>query len=159
MKRGYYTYQYLRKDGSPYYAGKGSNGRVYRTHKGHYPPKNADGSVDYSRIRIQYWQDEVTALAYEIYIIDFWGRKDLGTGILHNRTDGGDTGPHNIYAQQHAVSGFTMDELNLSLSLSHIVRARERAKEWYVSNKQKALAQQKTRRAQHGGNVLPEFEQ
>jgi hypothetical protein len=82
----FYTYLWLREDGTPYYVGKGTRGRAYRSHKGHRPPK------DYSRIHIQYWSDEATAFSYEIYQIDFWGRKDLGTGILRNRTDGGEGG-------------------------------------------------------------------
>lgn len=74
------TYNWLREDGSPYYVGKDSSGqRAYR--KGS-PPRN--------RIRIQEWPDEATAFAFEIYQIDFWGRKDLGTGILRNLTDGGE---------------------------------------------------------------------
>ncbi len=91
----FYTYQYLRTDGSPHYVGKGSNGRVYADHKGHHPPKSSDGSIDHSRILIQHWPDEATALAYERYIIDFWGRKDIDTGILRNRTDGGENPPSN----------------------------------------------------------------
>lgn len=79
----FYTYLWLRKDGTPYYVEKGFHGnnsnRAYR--KG-CPPRE--------RIKIQEWPDEATALAYEMYQIDFWGRKDLGTGILRNRTDGGE---------------------------------------------------------------------
>ena len=84
MIPGFYTYQYLRKDGSPYYVGKGTGKRVWEIHAGFPPPKNK------TRVRIQLWPDEATAFAYERYFIDFWGRKDIGTGILRNRTDGGE---------------------------------------------------------------------
>jgi len=86
----YYTYQYLRaKDGtfpagSPYYVGKGQGKRAWVSHPGHRPPR------DSSLIRIQYWPDEATAHAYEMYLIDFLGRIDLGTGCLRNLTNGGD---------------------------------------------------------------------
>jgi len=79
----FYTYLWLRADGSPYYVGKsfhGSNGN--RAHRKGCPPLK--------RIIIQEWSDEATAFAYEMYQIDFWGRKDLGTGILRNLTDGGE---------------------------------------------------------------------
>jgi len=82
--KSYYTYQYLRLDGSPYYVGKGVGNRAWRSHKHHRPPK------DEHRILIQYWVDEATALAYEIYLIDFWGRRDLSSGILNNHSDGGE---------------------------------------------------------------------
>jgi hypothetical protein len=77
----FYTYLWLRDDGSPYYVGKGRGKRAFR--KG-CPPHN--------RIVVQEWSDETTAFAYERYQIDFWGRKDLGTGILRNMTDGGEGG-------------------------------------------------------------------
>jgi hypothetical protein len=84
----YYTYLYLRSDGTPYYVGKGEGRRVFKKEKNHYPPK------DRSRIVIQYWSDEATALAYEIYQIYFWGRIDLGTGCLRNLSDGGEKPPN-----------------------------------------------------------------
>lgn len=80
----FYTYQYLRVDGSPYYVGKGKAKRAWQSITGHRPPR------DRSRVGVQYWPDEATAFAYERYLIDFWGRKDLGTGCLRNLTDGGD---------------------------------------------------------------------
>jgi hypothetical protein len=83
----YYTYAYLREDGSPYYIGKGKGQRAFDKHNGFSPPSNL------SRIRIYPMLDEDTALAYERYLIDFWGRKDIGTGILWNRTDGGENPP------------------------------------------------------------------
>jgi hypothetical protein len=80
----FYTYTYLRADGSPYYVGKGKGNRAFVSRVGHRPPR------DSSRIVVQFWSDEATALAYEVYFIDFWGRKNQGTGILRNLTDGGD---------------------------------------------------------------------
>ena len=82
----YYTYAYLREDKSPYYIGKGKDNRAHRRrHKGINPPK------DKSRILILKSNlTEEEAFRHEIYMIAVFGRKDLGTGILHNRTDGGE---------------------------------------------------------------------
>ena len=81
----YYTYAYLREDKTPYYIGKGKENRIYSKQKNIKPPKD--------KSRVIYLKQNLTeeeAFKHEIYMIDVFGRKDLGTGILHNRTDGGE---------------------------------------------------------------------
>ena len=81
----YYTYAYLREDKTPYYIGKGKEDRIYSKQKNIKPPKD--------KSRIIYLKQNLTeaeAFKHEIYMIAVFGRKDLGTGILHNRTDGGE---------------------------------------------------------------------
>ena len=81
----FYTYMWLREDGTPYYVGKGKGDRGFKT--GHHLvpcPK------DLSRILVQEFLSENDALEAEKILIAHYGRKDLGTGILRNRTEGGD---------------------------------------------------------------------
>lgn len=82
----YYTYAYLRKNKTPYYIGKGSNNRIFkRKKKDVKPPKD--------KSRIIFLKQNLTeedAFKHEKYMIAVFGRKDLGTGILHNKTDGGE---------------------------------------------------------------------
>ena len=81
----YYTYAYLREDRTPYYIGKGTGDRIYSTNKRIKPPKD--------KSRIIYLKQNLTeaeAFRHEIYMIDVFGRIDLGTGILRNRTNGGE---------------------------------------------------------------------
>ena len=87
----FYTYLWLRNDGTPYYAGKGHGDRAFYTNNRRFksPPRE--------RIRIQKWEDEQTALAMERYLINFYGRKDLGTGCLRNLTDGGEDPPKSAF--------------------------------------------------------------
>jgi hypothetical protein len=81
----YYTYAYLREDKTPYYIGKGKCKTQRHLHPGHYtpiPPKE----------RILILKNNITeeeAFKHEKYMIAVFGRKDLGTGILRNLTDGG----------------------------------------------------------------------
>jgi hypothetical protein len=82
----FYTYAYLREDRTPYYIGKGSGNRLYKRGKKQFKPP-----VDKSRIIfLKQNLTEEEAFKHEIYMIAVFGRKDLGTGILHNRTDGGE---------------------------------------------------------------------
>ena len=80
----FYTYLYLREDGTPYYVGKGKDRRAFHTRHNVPVPSNRE------RILIQEFPSEDDAIAAEIFLISYYGRKDNGTGILRNFTDGGD---------------------------------------------------------------------
>ena len=81
----FYTYTYVRRNGTPYYIGKGSG---YRSTVNCGRPCNRPDSK--YRIHSQRWGSEEEAFEMEKWWIQFWGRKDLGTGILRNKSDGGE---------------------------------------------------------------------
>jgi len=80
----YYVYAYLRNDGTPYYIGKGTKRRLLsKDHTVKVPESN----------RIVILKTNLTeddAFLLERKLIAEYGRKDLGTGILRNMTDGGE---------------------------------------------------------------------
>ena len=86
---GYYTYAYInKKTNLPYYIGKGLGNRMYISHRNHgiSTPRN----ISYIVV-LESNLTEFGALALERRMIRWYGRKDNGTGILHNKTDGGDS--------------------------------------------------------------------
>jgi hypothetical protein len=89
----YYTYAYLREDGTPYYIGKGKRNRLHEYHTKFVklPPRDR-------RIILKQFDTEQEAYNHEMYMIAIYGRKDIQTGILINRTVGGDKPPENDIA-------------------------------------------------------------
>jgi hypothetical protein len=81
----FYTYLWLRENGTPYYVGKGSGDRAFSDdmHRVRCPR-------DPARIITQEFDSEEEAFAAECLLIAFYGRADLGSGCLRNLTNGGD---------------------------------------------------------------------
>ena len=120
----YYVYAYLREDSTPYYIGKGKGYRAWDKHghvkRGiHLPP---------DRARIILLQEGLTneqSMDLETELIKQLGRKDLGTGILHNKTDGG-VSPV-LYGNSNGMTGKKHSEETLA-AISSSLKGRKHTK-------------------------------
>jgi hypothetical protein len=115
----FYTYAYLRKDGTPYYVGKGTGRRWKKQHNVKVPPRER---VLFLKRNLS----EEEAIRHEVYMIAVFGRKNNGTGILRNLTDGGD-----------GTSGYSHTE-ETKLSISNSLSGRKFSEE-RINNISKAL--------------------
>lgn len=102
----YYVYAYLRSsDNTPYYIGKGKLNRAYDKRHAVKVPKNKDKIVF-----LETNLSESESFELECSMILLYGRKDLGTGILRNRTNGGDGASGRVVTEkqkEHMSKNFT----------------------------------------------------
>jgi hypothetical protein len=120
--RLFYSYSWLREDGTSYYKGKGCGNRAFEKHQNgsrHInPPKES------TRVIWQYHASEKDALETEVFFIAFRGRKDLGTGCLRNMTDGGE-GTSGYRHTKEAIALITESSRNRIFSEEFCQRQRE----------------------------------
>ena len=116
----FYTYAYLREDRTPYYIGKGSSGRIYQKSNNEIKPPKDKKRVIFLKKNIT----EEEAFRHEEYMIFIFGRKDLGTGILRNKTKGGE-----------GVSGYIFTETQ---RLS-VIKSNKKRKGWKQTEKSKNI--------------------
>jgi hypothetical protein len=121
---------YLREDGTPYYIGKGKGNRAYQKRR-----KGIKRPVDIQRIQIVHSNlTENEAFDKEKKLISEYGRKDLNTGILLNRTNGGD-----------GASGAIIKGRKLSLETRKQISERQKGKKAKVETKERMSESHKKR--------------
>ena len=80
MSNEYYIYAYLREDSTPYYIGKVKDRRAWSV------CRNIKKPADKSKIvKLYAHLTEEQAYDIEIFLIKFFGRKDINTGILRKK--------------------------------------------------------------------------
>lgn len=117
----YYVYQYIRKsDDTPYYIGKGTGNRALQK-------TNRSVSVPKDKSKIKYIIRNIKendAINLEISYIKLFGRKDIGTGILLNKTDGGE-GISGCVKKGNKIPKTKETKLKISMALRGISKSVE----------------------------------
>jgi hypothetical protein len=123
---GFYVYVYLREDGTPYYVGKGRGIRAWTKSKNEVGKPTSNDRISILKANLS----ENEAFDLEKLTILLYGRKDLNTGLLRNKTAGGDgVSGYKYSTEQCSIRGQAISkakkgklftaEHKLNLSISH----------------------------------------
>lgn len=136
MENNIYLYQHRRLDTNQiFYVGIGKKRRAYSTKNRNNHWNNIVNKTNYTVEIISTnltWQE---ACQKEIELINFYGRKDLGTGILVNMTNGGEGGFGVIVSDEtkakisNALKGKIVSD-NTKLKLSTSAKERQYSEEY-----------------------------
>ena len=104
-----YVYRHIRIDkNEPFYIGIGcDSGGLYKRAYDFYSCRRSivwNKIYNKTEISVDILVDEITyqqAQEKEVEFIKLYGRKDIGTGILTNKTDGGDALPGLVFTESH----------------------------------------------------------
>lgn len=143
MDTTYYTYAYLRIDGTPYYIGRGKNKRAFRKHGNIAVP---------NRERILFLKTNLTfneSCKHECYMIYVLGFKKEG-GLLHNRTLGGEGSEFHFLTseQKEKISKATLGKPK---SISH----RKKISKWRTGREMSSETKEKISKAHLSYDIPP----
>lgn len=130
----YYVYAYLRNDDTPYYIGKGQGRRAWVKHVVS-PPRDTT-----KIIFVEKNLSNIGALAIERQLIRWYGRKDLGNGILRNLTDGGDGASGRIVSRETVEKSLATKRLSGGIFACARPESIKRRQETRLKNNEKYSA-------------------
>jgi hypothetical protein len=116
----FYTYTYFDEQMVPYYVGEGSRRRYLDKHRVSVPPE--------ARILIQHWESQEKAYEMERWWIALYGRKDIGTGLLLNQTDGG-AGVANCPQHKRVIAEYGKRTIKLATAAIDPIKRAQRGRE------------------------------
>jgi hypothetical protein len=147
----FYTYAYLREDGTPYYIGKGRGERIYKRGKNEIKPPKDKSRVIFLKRNLT----EEESFKHEIYMISVFGRKDLGTGILRNKTNGGE-GSSGLLVSDETRRKISEARTGTTLTEEHKNKIRQKmlGNTWNVGRKLSEETKKKVGEAQKGNQHM-----